>query len=767
MGSVAPLVSSWARRPAPGYVYAPAPTRGSAPAPQGPTDPIGLGAEIYLGGLGWTDISPFVLYRDSSQFVSIGRGRPNEASSTVSQPQTCQFQLNNRSNQFSPRNPAGPYFQLIGRNTPIRFWRMQNGIRRYRFAGEVVEWPSTADLSGTDVWTSVTAAGMLRRLSQGTAPTFSSMYRAFMKVGGLPNVVAYWPCEDGASAQQIASALSGGSPMKVVGSPAFAGDSSFGCSKALPVLKSSTWSAPVPSGVTWTDNVVRFLVKIPSGGDTNGAVVARYYTTGTVARVDLIYNTASNGTFTIAGYNAAGVQTTATIASPGPDGSGFNGVLAHVSMDLRTGISGVTAQVNTVSNGTEALSGSALTLTVGAVQTVVIDPNANLAGTVVGHVSVQNVEANMVALLEPLQGWNFDSAPGRLERLCVEEGVNQVSVYGDDPNDASLMGFQDVDTFLNLVQQCADVDAGTLFEARDQVALVYRERFTLYNQGTAYGLSPFQLTLDFAQNQLSAQPQPQDDDAYARNDVTVAQLAGSSARQVLNDGSALSISPPPAGAGEYATTYTINIGPDGQFAGQMSIADHAGWRLHLGTVNEARYPQVSVNLRHPTFTGSLDLMNAALSVDVGDVIVLNNPPARLGPDPIRLVILGHSETMGTWEHDIVFNCAPESPYRVMVLDDPVLGRADTDGSTLAAAYPLGTETTLLVATANANSPLWTTSAGDFPFDVAVGGERMTVTDVTGASSPQAFTVTRSVNGIIKSQTAGTDIRLFQPAILSL
>ena len=42
----------------------------------------------------------------------------------------------------------------------------------------------------------------------------------------------------------------------------------------------------------------------------------------------------------------------------------------------------------------------------------------------------------------------------------------------------------------------------------------------------------------------------------------------------------------------------------------------------------------------------------------------------------------------------------------------------------------------------------------------VGGERVTVTNITGASSPQTFTVTRSVNGVVKAHTSGTDVRLW-------
>ena len=44
---------------------------------------------------------------------------------------------------------------------------------------------------------------------------------------------------------------------------------------------------------------------------------------------------------------------------------------------------------------------------------------------------------------------------------------------------------------------------------------------------------------------------------------------------------------------------------------------------------------------------------------------------------------------------------------------------------------------------------------------------MTVTDITGTSSPQTFTVTRSVNGVVKAQASGADVRLWFPPILAM
>ncbi|WP_460067401.1 hypothetical protein [Streptomyces sp. YKOK-I1] len=94
-------------------------------------------------------------------------------------------------------------------------------------------------------------------------------------------------------------------------------------------------------------------------------------------------------------------------------------------------------------------------------------------------------------------------------------------------------------------------------------------------------------------------------------------------------------------------------------------------------------------------------------------------------------------------------------------------RVDTDGSQLAAGAT-STATSLSVAVTAGN--LWATSAAyptEFPFNVLIGGEEMRVDAITGASSPQTWTVVRSVNGIVKAQTANTVVRLAENPIGAL
>lgn len=879
---------------------------------------IGVGAEIYLGDIGWVDISSDIYYRDGSTKVTISRGRPDENSQSIPPPQTCSFQLNNRSNQYSPRNPVGPLFGLIGRNTPVRFWRMQNGQRRYRYYGEIPEWPTTADISGNDVYTSVQASGMLRRLQQGSKLTGSSLRRDMLSKsrdnGISSRIFDYWPMEDGSNATQFASGISGRNPMFVTNSGiTFASNSSYPASDALPVFTTGSVSGAVSSYMDTSVIALRWYMSVPSGGVTGTQHAISLSGNGSINKFSVMVK--SDGTMWLLGYDVTGTEVTGNIPIAftanghnmicGLDlvksGSNINWNLYSFTVDSLTTVNPFTQIIQF-----QSFQGTINSQSIGVISTVSVGEDKGLNSTVIGHVSIAN-DTTAYTFTGPGMYANNEEIPqNRIARLFQEQSINFTGISSplDEPYTVS-MGLQLSDKLINLVQQCVDTDGGVFYEGADRLGFLHRDIGTLYNQSA-------KLKLDYAQNQISAQLAPRDDDLYTKNDVTAQRINGSSNRQVLSSGR-LSVNDPPSGAGTYDTTVNVSIGTDAQ------AADQAGWRLHMGTVDEPRYNNVSINLRHPTFQNKLDMMNAALSVDIGDVIEIDNPPAWISYDPIRLVVLGYQETMGAFEHDITFNCAPESSYRVAVLDDPVLSRADTDGSQLSAAmstllntdgqfatgvsswtptscavsqvgtmgssnplpsggptgygamltanggssvqisqnlmsfpvvagqtynisalvyYPSAAHTVMLgiawrsanntfisssttftavtantwtpislsftavstavlanplvglggtpangdilyvtdiamwqgdvlVATEDPTKPLWTTSSSDFPFDIGVGGERMTVTGISGSSSPQTFTVARSVNGVIKPQTVGTDVRLWQPAILSM
>lgn len=730
MAGTAALVAGWGRHQKsgsmlPANIPGPMNPAGDFPA-QGVGDPTYIKVELFVNSA-WVDITDYVMYRDTSGRATISRGRADETSQY--QPQSCAMELNNRDGRFSPRNPTGPYYGYLGRNTPLRVSRLWNGVRWYRFCGEVPAWPNSADLSGTDVSVQVTAYGQLRRFSQGTPLVTSTLWRAFMLSNLANNLVSYWPCEDVSGSQSLASAFSGQQPMTVVGSPSFAANSSFVSSNALPTISSSIWNGNVAPQSTWTDNCVRFNLAVPSGGDTSGSVVLGYNVTGTpITQVWVVYTTTSNGTLQMYGYNKEGANqfSSGTI-------TGVNGQLLRVSATLRTSGANVIWELETLAQGattTTLSTGTVTSATVGSVTSVYIDYIANLVGTSVGHVSVQSKKDALTDWVQPMNAYLGEAPDVRFARLCTEQGVQNEITYPTlfTESNPVTMGYQLADTFPNLLQGAIDTDMDFMAEPKDQLGFAMRTRISLYNQ-------PIQLSLDMNSNGMSAWPVPEDDDLYTANDVIVQRTGGSTVRKTLGSG-AMSIQAPPVGVGDYQTSETISLGTDGQ------LNDQAGWRLHLGTNADPRYPSVAVNANNAVYASNTPLMNTLLSADVGTHIAIINPPISMGYDPQYLIVQGYQETIGEWEHNIIFNCSPEQVYTVATCAPPLstsatmpngsnfATHADTDGSTLTNAQGAA-DTVFSFTTSNTNVTTggftpWTQNPIDFPFDVNVGGERVTV-----------------------------------------
>jgi hypothetical protein len=315
------------------------------------------------------------------------------------------------------------------------------------------------------------------------------------------------------------------------------------------------------------------------------------------------------------------------------------------------------------------------------------------------------------------------------------------------------LGPQQRDTFLTLLGQVAKADLGVLAETRDRCGLTFRVRHSLYNQPPA-------LTLDYTARQVSPPFHPTEDDRLLTNDVTVSRIDGSSSRTVLESGM-LSVQDPPDGVGPLDTAVAVNVASDEQLSGQ------AGWRLHLGTWDEARWPQITVDLAARAFRDSQALTDAAAAVLEGDVVAVTGLPDWLPPETVRALVLGYRELFDDTLRRIVWAASPAGPFTVLewaaqgsTPDPDAPSRWDSDGSTVASDFDAGTDTSLSVAVAG-GSPLWTTDSGDLPLDIMAAGVRLRVTAISGSSSPQTFTATATpVNGVEKTIPAGSAVRLF-------
>ncbi|MET7643052.1 hypothetical protein ABZS83_05285 [Streptomyces sp. NPDC005426] len=627
--------------------------------------------------------------------------------------------------------------------------------RQYRFVGETSAWPSRWDVSGKDVWVPIEAAGILRRMGQGKKGLDSTLRR---RIPSGPGMLAYWPMEDEQGATAAYSPLPNVLPLSVTGLD-FAAEDSLGGSSPLPKLKNpATLSARVP-GTTTNGWQVEFIYNLPTMPAAQTEIM-RVAVTGAVLRTVVLYASTAGIRIEMLDKDDA-VLAFFLNNSPLPIAA-FTGAwnrLAIYSGDAGGGQTRVQATWRDVSSNIRYYASTFATTGQGRVTTVRGSWGAATEGMAIGHLAVSATPGTGVSGSPPAStifegaddGFAGESAVARMARLATEE-ASQLDLswrVGDTSTSSERMGPQRPNTLLDLLGETAETDGGILYERLDRAALVYRDRASLYNQRVA-------LALDYlAKGEVPPPLEPTEDDQRLRNDVTVTRSGGSSGR-VVQDTGPLSVNPPPSGVGPYDESLTLSLYDDTQ------PERIAGWRVHLGTVDEARYPTITVWLH-----AAPHLIDTVLSMDIGDRLTIAHPPAWLPPDTIDQHALGYTEVLEQFEWTLTYNCAPASPWQVGVEGDPVYARADTAGTVLNG----GMSATTTICNVNTTvGPRWVDSAtypADFPFNIVVGGEVMRVNSCIGTALSQSFSVTRSINGVVKAQTSGTDVRLATPTIAAL
>lgn len=618
--------------------------------------------------------------------------------------------------------------------------------RDWRFHGEVSEWPPARDTSDTDRYVQVTASGILRRLGKGAKPLKSVFYRAITSpVVPVTGLVGYWPCEDEASATSIASGLSGKPAIVISGTPILATDStSFPGSAPLPTMGNASFAATIPAYAATGAIDVYFAAAIPTAGVTSGAVLSSIRNTGTAARWELVYTTAASGTVTLNAYDASGTSLLSTSAATGVAGTSWvwNVTTVNSGANVNWFVAAYSSTAVTV-----LVSGTLAGASIGVVGQVVLAPNKDCVNITMGQLIVNSASGGVgTSIASLISGYNGEVATTRFTRLCTEEGITSIVIGDDDTLSLNItMGPQGRKTLLDLLRECETADNGILYEPRDFFGLAYRTPRSLMSQSAG-------LSLDYAAKDMS-NFNPIEDDRYIVNDLTVSRDGGGSARYTLSSGS-LSTQDPPAGVGLYDANVSIANALD------ADLPNQASWRVHLGTVDQPRHPGLMVNLLRGTFTGNAVKQQAAGALDVGDRIVVANPPSDQPPDDISQMAIGMTERLNSFEHVITYVCQPEDPYHVLVYNDGV-SRWSSEGTTVDGLHTA--PVTSLVVTTPAGL-LWSHADGDF--DVMAAGSRFRVTGIAGGGPGQTFTVTL-VNGVSKDIPDGSVVQLYDPRVWSL
>ncbi len=704
-----------------------------------PDDLLDAAVEIYLNG-GWrtagTFATPGRLHQDT---LVIPRGRQDEASQPA--PASVTIILDNADGTLTPKDPRSPYWPTWRKGTQLRI-KVDTDIV---FWGEVSEirprWPigDAGDIATVEV----VASGLLRRVGQHNKPLRSALYREITNPTNLPHLFDYFPFEDGTDATRVASGIPGRTRTALnFAGLQMASDNTLAGSDALPTVSANAhanWLAQHITGFSGHGVIEIVGFKYPTL-PTSPAIFRPIdiTCTGTLPRwlveVRLID---SIPVLRVRALTPDGVDIfeSTTTLEVSPLWFTPNSMQLRFEMTETSGHVHWTATWWDITRGTDAGETVSDTWagTFGTVTSLAGLVDQTAGGATLGHTILHDgITAGW--LVGPDVGRVGEAATDRVTRLCAEEGYPLVVVVGDDER-SMAMGPQQPATISQLLQDCHDADFSLFTEQRNAFG------FRLVPRRARYNLVAV-LTLDAAQSQIAAPFEPTDDDAVILNDVTAHRTNGTSARVIDQE----SIDED----GLYDDEITRNIDSD------LWVRHVAGWHMHLGQVDGLRYADIIIDLAICP-----ELIPTWKTLNEGDRVTIINLPAQHPVGPVDLTIEGMVDTLSPTGLTVGMHCSAYQPWQVGTWVDD---RWSSRDSTLAVDATL-IDTLLSVATPGR---LWTTDPAHFPFDALLGDcEQITVHSITGASSPQTWDVTRNINGFGRVHPAGSEIKLYVPAILGL
>lgn len=680
-------------------------------------------------------------------------------------------------------------------------WTLRNHARLtnpgIRARMEVASWPLRWDVSGNDVWIPAEAVGIMHRLANREEISQSTLRR---HIPADPEVVGYWPCEEGRNANRFAAAtprtqglailgiedLGGG--VKRVGDIDLASYDGFPGSRPLPVLDAQgrTSKGLLPTHAIGEASFGG-LFSIPATGLADDAdLITLNAVESSFTRVRVEYRTGGSLEVELRDDDGNLVDTTGALEF-NLDGTQFNLAVsfAQDGADITWVIWVANVPANATgrdSVATPSAGGVFSGQTFGRFERVGIGVGGGSTdGLAFGHIVIRTADIPVLPrdFIDALIAFAGEPAANRFLRLSDEQAVpgyvagepgaaptSGLSPSALDAQFTERMGPQPTGRLLDILQECADADHAILYEARDEAALAFLPRMANYRVGP-------DIVLDYTAAHLSEPFHPDDDERFLTNEVIVSRPGGSFARAEQTAGPQ-STQEPPDGIGRgHEIAPTLNLAADHR------LDDHASWLLGEGVQPGPRYPMVSLDLRRLEETlGLPELREAALQLETGFRIDVTNLPEWLPPDDARLVTQGYVEQIERTSHRITFATSQYDltagvGYRLATTDtpgpaDPV--RRDTAGSQLAATFTAGTDTSMDVETIQ--GPLWAVSGASnlhLPLDVYVAGARVRVTAIGAAvGAVQTFTVEATVvNGVEKTIAAGEPVRLWQPAVRGL
>lgn len=580
--------------------------------------------------------------------------------------------------------------------------------KKVRFTGQVSEWPVEWDESGNDIWSTITAFGVLHQLEATDRPVQSTLRRRIPTL--TTDTIAYWPLEEPEGATRFSSPIAGVRHLQISGFTTGNAEGPRGSANVATVNSGAYIAGYVPAPATAsTEWHCEFIFNMPTAPASN-VTLLRFGGTGTVRYWELMLRT---GFFHINGIDVDGTSIVGSDFAI-TDSQVFDNwnrmqlfaVQNGANVDWRVRIIRINSS-NALDTGVQSFAGS-----IGRISAVtggqpVYGTGAD--GLMLGHILVSR-DADTTVYNYADHGYNEETAQDRVVRMAQEESFEYEVTEWDVENSSELMGSQPIDTLIGILREIENTDHGILTQSRQFFRIKYIDRGSLENQ-------PVLTTFTYATH-LMPGIMPVDDDRLIVNRMEVSNRYGSGGFAEATTGS-LGSGNPPNGVGLYSGSASINTSNDER------SDDHANYLVYHGTYDEARFPNVYMNLAR-----NFSVAEDAMRIDVGHRFKITGVPAKMMYNDLDLLCIGYEETISQRSWEIAFHCNPYGPHLTAIIGDATQGRIDTDGSQLEDGITSGATTMVVLAT---SGNTWTRDSSDVPFDVAVGGERITATAITGGA----------------------------------
>jgi hypothetical protein len=594
--------------------------------------------------------------------------------------------------------------------------------------GLVPEWSPKWDKSGNDATVTIQPAGPLRRLNQGEDPIESPLRRQLESYapGG------YWPLEDSTGSTAAGSGISGGRAAQAVDVTFGDDDSPPGAASSAKFNSTASLLRGYTTGDTGAAWAAMLFYKLPALPAADTLLVEWQCGAGTLRRW-LLYITPAG--YVLKVYDSDGNLDLSTITTTYGTGAAPTQWIA-IQLEIVQNGTGVDWELVWHAINSEtfyATSGTIASNTTGRLSGFRISGATALTDARFCHIwqGAGTLPFVTSSFHKVANGWAGETTSDRIIRLMVEQGLI-VNVPGAT---TETLGPQTPQKFEDLIRECEAADGGLLIERGP--SYLYLPRRWRYNPGV-------QLALDWSGGDLAEAPAPTDDDQRLFTRWKVKRTYGSEAVYVNAEAVARH--------GQMTNSKEININDDGR------VAWHAAWATALTTVDDMRWPVIELDLiAHP------ELVPYFLTCRVGSRITVANPKSQVPGITIDLIIEGIKQKIGRNRWRVTLSCSPAKVWAQVAQWDTPGKLWGSKTTTLAEDIDL-TETAWNISTSS-RWEKWSTTATGYQWEI--DGEVVTVTGMTAATGTgpylQTATVVRGANGVTKTHSTGTAVRMAAPA----